>query len=601
MAPSNSTSTDDRAHKKRKRKASAPGASVTTVASGLTTVKSVDVRNAPSVSLSQAQFNRMLSELAATGTVVPPTVASVFYETYIDVINHFKNAQMLLQRAMVTQSKFGLATANGAYTSAPIQSAVGTMDDERVVGAKADAEAAITTACTATTTLLSTIYLVQVEKLCAQIDPISVVAAPSGALTAYANGIIERSGGDEDDLTAWDPCIAKLKAACLAELKALKFEFTARAQQDAETKEAKAAAVNNAQGARPIVLDPFSMVPDSVLHSETEATKNKARKIEYRSIRSSESIYLETQTLPESNVLRDYADGGAGIGEEVDKEGKAEGEESYLKSRRGKRCCRTRRKYHTVESQGERQSSRSNQGAHQRLVALRTADPEPKLDVESWMTSNVVSGYGLTRSLSQRCMSTSAFHLPVPDATGPTLIDELENALSKAHNQIEIKVLSQQSLLIRPNICDKDLDGILRLLANNSVLAIPADKNLGLCLVTSKWYESTAYKLLENDSYIEEDEDHVGLLLTLTMIVEKSKNLVTKQQHAWLKDPCITQPRKVPILKVLPKIHKSPISGRPIVPTFGTLLLNVSVWVDHQIKPLLEFSVDSSRLKIFLS
>jgi hypothetical protein len=38
---------------------------------------------------------------------------------------------------------------------------------------------------------------------------------------------------------------------------------------------------------------------------------------------------------------------------------------------------------------------------------------------------------------------------------------------------------------------------------------------------------------------------------------------------------------------VIPKIHKLPISARPIVPTFDTLLANTSAWVDYRLKPLL--------------
>jgi hypothetical protein len=91
------------------------------------------------------------------------------------------------------------------------------------------------------------------------------------------------------------------------------------------------------------------------------------------------------------------------------------------------------------------------------------------------------------------------FHLPNPDAEGPALIDKIECALSKARERIEVEVLSKQTLFIHPNIHKEDLDGLLRLLADNSILAVPADKNLGLCLVTTEWYHKTVLKLLVND------------------------------------------------------------------------------------------------------
>jgi hypothetical protein len=180
------------------------------------------------------------------------------------------------------------------------------------------------------------------------------------------------------------------------------------------------------------------------------------------------------------------------------------------------------------------------------------------------------------------------FHVPNPFAQGPPLLDKIESALSKFRDKIEVEVLSRQTLRIQPNINHDELKALLELLAENSVLAVPADKNLGLCLVTSDWYHSMGMKLLVNDSYVEDEPDHFLQLLTLRKIVHRARTYVTRQQHDWLNQPCVEEPSKVPILKVLPKIHKLPISGRPIVPTFGTLFANASVWVDYQLKPLLD-------------
>lgn len=117
---------------------------------------------------------------------------------------------------------------------------------------------------------------------------------------------------------------------------------------------------------------------------------------------------------------------------------------------------------------------------------------------------------------------------------------------------------------------------------------MPADKNLGLCLVTVQWYHEMGLKLLENDSYIVDSPDFPTLSIALLRVIENSRDLLTRQQYAWLKLPCIGEEYwKIPVLKVIPKIHKAVPSGRPIVPMFDTLLANASSWVDYQIKPLL--------------
>lgn len=128
---------------------------------------------------------------------------------------------------------------------------------------------------------------------------------------------------------------------------------------------------------------------------------------------------------------------------------------------------------------------------------------------------------------------------------------------------------------------------LLNVLWDNNLVAILTDKNLGLCVVTAEWYHSQAWKLLLNPSYHEEDLDHELLCETLGIIIDKSRNLLTCQQYKWLHELVEAHKFKVPILKVIPKIHKQLAAGRPIVPTFDTLLANVSAWVDFYIRPLL--------------
>jgi hypothetical protein len=78
------------------------------------------------------------------------------------------------------------------------------------------------------------------------------------------------------------------------------------------------------------------------------------------------------------------------------------------------------------------------------------------------------------------------FHVPSSHAQGPPLADKIETALSKLDSRIHVEVLDRRSVCIRPNITANDLDTHFELLADHSVLAVPADKNLGLCLVMAE-------------------------------------------------------------------------------------------------------------------
>ena len=133
----------------------------------------------------------------------------------------------------------------------------------------------------------------------------------------------------------------------------------------------------------------------------------------------------------------------------------------------------------------------------------------------------------------------------------------MEKALERAHNLLEVQILDNEALQVRPNMNHEELNKLLGILKDDHVVAIPADKNLGLCIVTSEWYDNVGLQLLQNPSYIEEEPDHWLLRTTmLANILKISEHLLTKQQYKWLTDPIENEVCKVPVLKVIPKIHK---------------------------------------------
>jgi hypothetical protein len=64
-------------------------------------------------------------------------------------------------------------------------------------------------------------------------------------------------------------------------------------------------------------------------------------------------------------------------------------------------------------------------------------------------------------------------------------------------------------------------------------------------------------KLLENSSYERSNPDHQMLNSTLKSIVDRAKHFLTKQQFTWLSAPMNETRDKVPVLKVIPKVHKN--------------------------------------------
>jgi len=152
------------------------------------------------------------------------------------------------------------------------------------------------------------------------------------------------------------------------------------------------------------------------------------------------------------------------------------------------------------------------------------------------------------------------FHIPNPQAEAPKMFLHVELALQQARKLLEVQVLDCQTLYVCPNINQKELNKLLQILKDERIVALPSDKNLGLCLVSADCYQENGLKLLLNPSYIEEEPDHELLSTSLATIVMKASNLLTWQQLTWLLDPIENRVTKVPVLKVIPKIHKSPIS-----------------------------------------
>ncbi|KAJ7830101.1 hypothetical protein B0H14DRAFT_2260167, partial [Mycena olivaceomarginata] len=171
-------------------------------------------------------------------------------------MSNYKKSHDTLQKAAATHQKFAAASSNGQPVSSvlthlrlpPHQTLLGVPDvmaDERVVAATTATEMDIATACTSATTLLTTVYAVQVEKALELVDIPRSADALAAALHGYCVRIITNAG--DPDTQAWHPCVSAIKAAFTDEFKAVRFEYTARLDKEAATKEAKANAVITAR------------------------------------------------------------------------------------------------------------------------------------------------------------------------------------------------------------------------------------------------------------------------------------------------------------------------------------------------------------------
>lgn len=140
---------------------------------------------------------------------------------------------------------------------------------------------------------------------------------------------------------------------------------------------------------------------------------------------------------------------------------------------------------------------------------------------------------------------------------------------------------------------------IMRIIANlrkdTSVLFKKSDKNLGLCVVPSVWYDEQAMlHLCDANTY--QNVTHIPTVSNVfsTLHTNVPVDCVSSAVYNFIfqSEVCCISPTTTPIplakFYMLPKIHKLPaISTRPIVASMKSVTYNASKYVDYILQPVM--------------
>jgi hypothetical protein len=127
---------------------------------------------------------------------------------------------------------------------------------------------------------------------------------------------------------------------------------------------------------------------------------------------------------------------------------------------------------------------------------------------------------------------------------------------------------------------------------NTNLIIKPTDKNLGPAVMDRVFYINKILKdhLLTKD-YIKLSQNKA---LSKLQLLKETLKIFIKENQEKLSQPeityfsrCIKLQHRVPLFYGLPKIHKNPISLRPVVSTTNTLLSYLSNWARYKMKELL--------------
>ena len=135
---------------------------------------------------------------------------------------------------------------------------------------------------------------------------------------------------------------------------------------------------------------------------------------------------------------------------------------------------------------------------------------------------------------------------------------------------------------------------------SRQLLAPARDKNLGIAVVSKDWYnEECSKQLSDHNTYTRIKNGHIShhiqrvrteIELLLRRVAEvgtvdwKKDVLIKHLGHKVFDDNIVA----IPEFKGLPKVHKSPRTLRPIVPSHSWINSTVSKVADYLLQPMLE-------------
>jgi hypothetical protein len=162
-------------------------------------------------------------------------------------------------------------------------------------------------------------------------------------------------------------------------------------------------------------------------------------------------------------------------------------------------------------------------------------------------------------------------------------IDAMEAALLR-----QVSALPRKSYLRNP-----DTKVIKDFLTRSNYLVKITDKNLGLAVVTHTWYMNQCHAHLANT------RAYLPRQIKLDQLQDEFIQLL--QRFKWT--PAVyrfldTTKTEIPRFHVIPKVHKSPWSSRPIIPSHSWITSKASEVVDYYLQPVIKRTwpiLDSTR------
>jgi hypothetical protein len=162
------------------------------------------------------------------------------------------------------------------------------------------------------------------------------------------------------------------------------------------------------------------------------------------------------------------------------------------------------------------------------------------------------------------------------------LKDRLLSAYERAHQ------FASTSRKFRRNLSMSEMRVLRSLRASHELVVKPADKNLGLCVMSRQWYVAEGLRQLRGGNY---EQPHNFSMDSMLSKLDTFLAVHTKIPYAelkWLRHQRATGHFRLAVFYMLPKLHKDPIRGRPIVASRAWVFTSLSQWLAYHLNKVLE-------------
>lgn len=135
---------------------------------------------------------------------------------------------------------------------------------------------------------------------------------------------------------------------------------------------------------------------------------------------------------------------------------------------------------------------------------------------------------------------------------------------------------------------------------NNNVIIKQTDKNLGICIINTTDYHEKVMKLLNDGTVYQkiiEKPDLLSILSQLRRNVSQIKNMISEDQYKFIEHGFQTN-HSFPQFHIIPKVHKTPWVGRPIVSSMTYVTRNMAIVINVELEKyakLLSTTIKDSR------